>query len=82
MVSPCEHRWHGMPPAFKQALEQRLKSASTSSADFARRRQLLMFDRLLARRIVIFGDAALLKGGLALELRLDLLELLKTSIYA
>ena len=35
--------------AFKQALEQRLRTASTSGVDFARRRQLVVFDRFLAR---------------------------------
>ena len=37
----------------------------------ARKRQLLVFDRFLARVVAIFGDAALLKGGLVLELRLE-----------
>ena len=37
--------------AFKQALEQRLKSASATGVDFARRRQLLVFDRFRARRL-------------------------------
>jgi hypothetical protein len=31
---------YASPQAFKQALEQRLKTASTSGVDFARRRQL------------------------------------------
>lgn len=62
---------YASPLAFKQALEQRLKSASTSGVDFARRRQLLVFDRFLARIVGVFGDAAVLKGGLALELRLE-----------
>jgi len=59
------------PQAFKQALEQRLKLTSENGADFARRRQLLVFDRFLARAMAAFGDAILLKGGLVLELRLD-----------
>ncbi len=58
------------PMAFKQALEQRLKSSSTTGIDFARRRQLLVFDRLLARIAQIAGDRVTLKGGLVLELRL------------
>jgi predicted nucleotidyltransferase component of viral defense system len=62
---------YASPLAFKQALEQRLKSASNSGVDFARRRQLLVFDRFLARIVRVFGDAAVLKGGLALELRLE-----------
>ena len=62
---------YASPQAFKQALEQRLKAASSSGVDFGRRRQLLVFDRFLARVMAIFGDAALLKGGLVLELRLE-----------
>ena len=42
-------RTYTSPQAFKQALEQRLKSASKSGADLARKRQLLVFDRYLAR---------------------------------
>lgn len=55
--------------AFKQALEQRLRTASTTGNDFARRRQLVVFDRFLARIALEFGDAAILKGGLAVEHR-------------
>lgn len=57
--------------AFKQALEQRLRSSSTTGTDFGRRRQLLVFDRFLARLIRAAGDAVILKGGLVLELRLE-----------
>ena len=57
--------------AFKQALEQRLRTSSKSGTDFARRRQLVIFDRFLARVALAFGEAVTLKGGLALELRLD-----------
>ncbi len=64
-------RTYASPPAFKQALEQRLKAASKSGADFARRRQLLVFDRFLARVVALFGGTVLLKGGLVLELRLE-----------
>lgn len=63
-------RRYATPLAFKQALEQRLKSSSTSGVDFARRRQLLVFDRFLARVVRIANDAVTLKGGLVLELRL------------
>ena len=63
-------RSYSAPPAFKQALEQRLKAASENGVDFARRRQLLVFDRFLARVSAVLGDAVLLKGGLVLELRL------------
>lgn len=64
-------RTYTSPQTFKQALEQRLRTASKSGVDFARRRQLLVFDRFLARLVAILGDAVLLKGGLVLELRLE-----------
>lgn len=57
--------------AFKQALEQRLRTASTSGVDFARRRQLVVFDRFLARIAFELGNAVTLKGGLAVELRIE-----------
>ena len=60
---------YSTPLAFKQALEQRLKSSSTTGVDFARRRQLLVFDRFLARVASVVGDAVTLKGGLVLEMR-------------
>lgn len=64
-------RTYASPEAFKQALEQRLRTASRTGADFARRRQLLVFDRFLARVVTVLGNAATLKGGLAIELRLE-----------
>ncbi len=64
-------RTYSSPGAFKQALEQRLRSATKTGGDFARRRQLLVFDRFLARLVAVLGDAAMLKGGLVLELRLE-----------
>jgi hypothetical protein len=64
-------RTYASPEAFKQALEQRLRTASSGGTDLARRRQLLVFDRFLARVVAVFGDAAILKGGLALELRIE-----------
>jgi Nucleotidyl transferase AbiEii toxin, Type IV TA system len=42
-------RQYATPLAFKQALEQRLRSASATGTDFARRPQLLVFDRFLMR---------------------------------
>lgn len=59
------------PQAFKQALEQRLRALSETGQNFARKRQLLVFDRFLARLIAVVGNAAMLKGGLVLELRLE-----------
>jgi len=64
-------RTYSSPQAFKEALEQRLRSASKNGVDFARRRQLLVFDTFLARLVSILRDTVLLKGGLVLELRLD-----------
>ena len=64
-------RTYASPAAFKQALEQRLRTTSSSGADWGRRRQLLVFDRFLARVAQTLGDAATLKGGIVLELRLS-----------
>jgi hypothetical protein len=64
-------RTYASPEAFKQALEQRLRSSAKTGAEFARKRQLLVFDRCLARVVAVLGDATMLKGGLVLELRLE-----------
>ncbi len=64
-------RSYPSPLAFKQALEQRLRTSTTSGAAFSRKRQLLVFDRFLARIFVALSDAVTLKGGLVLELRLE-----------
>jgi hypothetical protein len=64
-------RTYASPEAFKQALEQRLRTDAKTGAAFARKRQLLVFDRFLARVVAVLGDAAMLKGGLVLELRLE-----------
>jgi hypothetical protein len=50
-------RRYTSPQAFKQALEQRLRTASSTGADFARRRQLLVFDRFLARAVAVSEHA-------------------------
>ena len=57
--------------AFKQAVENRLRSTSVSGVDFARRRQLLVFDRFHARSVSELGDSAMIKGGLVVELRVE-----------
>ena len=64
-------RTYSSPAAFKQALEQRLRATWKTGPEFARRRQLLVFDRFLARAATVLGDAMTLKGGLVLELRLE-----------
>lgn len=61
---------YATPAAFKQASEQRLRAASPTGTDVARRRQMLVFDRFLARVMTSFGRAVVQKGGLVLELRL------------
>ena len=60
---------YATPKAFKQALEQRLRASAGLAV--GRNRQILVFDRFLARISERFNEAAILKGGLALELRLD-----------
>ncbi len=62
-------RTYASPDAFKQAVEQRLRTGATGPR-LRRTRQRLVFERFLARIVTVFGDAATLKGGLALELRI------------
>lgn len=57
---------YGTPLAFKKALEDRLRN--DAPARLVRNRQLLVFERFLAR-IVQELDCVVLKGGFALELR-------------
>lgn len=57
--------------AFRQALEQRLKTrAAGEGARLARDRKRVAFDRLLARLLAVAPGLWLLKGGFALDLRL------------
>lgn len=64
-------RSYASPVAFKQALEQRLRAATNSGPLLARKRQLVVFDRFLARITAALGESVTLKGGLVLELRLE-----------
>lgn len=60
------------PAAYKRALEDRMKrKAREEETPLNRLRQLLIFERFLARVYACWGKAVLLKGGLALELRLE-----------
>jgi hypothetical protein len=60
------------PEAFKTALEERVRRrASSEGTTMDRVRQLLLFDRFIARANQAFGDRILLKGGVVLELRLE-----------
>jgi len=64
-------RRYRTPAAFRQALESRLRDESAGNGlVLARLRQLVVFDRFLARVAARFGDTVTLKGGLVLELRL------------
>jgi hypothetical protein len=57
--------------AFRQALEQRLKTrAGGDGARLSRDRKRVAFDRILARLTAAAPDRWLLKGGFALDLRL------------
>ena len=47
-----------------------MRSTSASGGDLPRRRQLVVFERFLARVSQVLGEAVVLKGGLVLELRL------------
>jgi len=58
--------------AFRMALEKRLKDrAAGDGAQLARDRKRVAFDRLLARLLVVAKGRWLLKGGFALDLRLQ-----------
>jgi hypothetical protein len=57
--------------AFRSALEERLRSGSlTTGTALTRLRKTVAFDRLLARLQAGAPDAWVLKGGLALQLRM------------
>lgn len=63
---------YASPVAFRQALDQRIRDhALRASIDMGRFRQLLVFDRFLARLVQVFGSRVLLKDGVVLELRLS-----------
>jgi Nucleotidyl transferase AbiEii toxin, Type IV TA system len=60
------------PSAFKTALEARLRKRSGNRGSSLRReRQLVVFSRLLVRLNQEFADMFILKGGLALEFRIQ-----------
>ncbi len=57
--------------AFRRALEDRLQASSlTSGVPLDRLRKMVAFDRLLARLVADGQENWVLKGGLALQLRL------------
>ena len=58
------------PESFRAALEGRLRQASDSQQDLARRRRSVAFDRVLSRLAAVNGGRWVLKGGAALEFRM------------
>lgn len=63
-------RTFSTPAAFKASLEERLRSrAAATGSDLQRLRQLVVYDRFLARLFDGGAGDVVLKGGLALELR-------------
>lgn len=62
---------YSTPEAFRQALDARIARRNAENPiGIQRHRQRCVFERFLARLIVSFGDRAVLKGGMALELLL------------
>jgi Nucleotidyl transferase AbiEii toxin, Type IV TA system len=60
------------PEAYKQALEERIRVVGRArSMDMRRVREILLFDRFLTRIFLEFGDRAIVKGGVVVELRFD-----------
>lgn len=65
-------RRYGSPVGFKQALEDRLRRrAQETHANVVRLRQRSVFERFLARVVAHLGDRVIVKGGVALQLRLE-----------
>ena len=63
---------YATPPAFLMALKRHVQSRATQTGrPYNRELQLLVMDRFAARVMAEYGDRVLLKGGLALEIRLD-----------
>lgn len=62
---------YATPEAFKQGLEARVRAAAKAAGtQLARFRQVLIFDRFLARIFAELGDRVIVKGGVVLEFRL------------
>ncbi len=62
-------RGFASPAAFHQALDQRLRNLVGGGSSLARVRQILVFDRFMARVAAEFEKSVILKGGLVMELR-------------
>jgi hypothetical protein len=65
-------RRYASPIAFKAALEDRLRRrAPETEEDVGRLRQRSVFERFLARAVAHLGDRVIVKGGIALQLRIE-----------
>lgn len=63
---------YASPVAFQAALESRVRDlAKSQGRSHNRVRTLLVMERFLARLVEVFPESTLLKGGMALELRLQ-----------
>ena len=68
----AEAKKYVTPASFRQGLEERLKTLSRSDGiDIMRLRRQVAFDRLLARLFHATDTPWVLKGGYAMELRID-----------
>lgn len=57
--------------AFRAALEQRLQAAAMEQrTSLGRLRKMAVFDRLMARLLMVAPDRWVVKGGVALDIRL------------
>lgn len=60
------------PEAFRASLDARIRTTALArGVPMSRVRQVLVFDRFLARVFAVFGDRVIAKGGAVLELRIE-----------
>lgn len=65
---PGEERRYKTPMAFKEAIDQRLRTdARSRNITFVHRRQMFVYERFLARLSITLGDHFIVTGGVALE---------------
>jgi len=66
------HKKYQTPAAFRRALEDRLKEGSREiKMDLQRMRRSVAFERLLCRLFASGNEKWILKGGYAMELRIQ-----------
>jgi hypothetical protein len=60
------------PAAFRHALDERIrKEREKTGLSFERIRNTIVYDRFIVRLASEFGDSIMVKGGVALEMRLE-----------